>query len=151
MRRYENEMRKQSCRETNHFTYLQQDAQAAVGLVNANKTLNQSTPTTPATSAEATQPSDQVRPPIRPGQKHHTRNGSAGSVGSSSSFISRTASPAKFDKYGRRILTPPNTRTNSVYGSIPGTPRARAEGEVSSFQPTPIHISSPRVLKHLNL
>lgn len=47
--------------------------------------------------------------------------------------MSRTASPAKFDKYGRRILTPPNTRTNSAYGSIPGTPRR--EPEVSSKLP----------------
>jgi hypothetical protein len=47
--------------------------------------------------------------------------------------MSRTASPAKFDKYGRRILTPPNTRANSSYGSIPGTPRR--ETEVSRKSP----------------
>lgn len=103
----------------------QQEASAAVALVNANKNLNQPTTTAPS---DASQPSDLVRPPIRPGQRNHQRTGSAGSLGSSS-FLSRTASPAKFDKYGRRILTPPNTRANSSYGSIPGTPR----GEVSSI------------------
>ncbi|KAK0670769.1 hypothetical protein QBC41DRAFT_301312 [Cercophora samala] len=102
-----------------------QEASAAVALVNANKNLNQPTTTTPS---DASQPSDLVRPPIRPGQRNHQRTGSAGSLGSSS-FLSRAASPAKFDKYGRRILTPPNTRANSSYGSIPGTPR----GEVSSI------------------
>ncbi|KAK4647768.1 uncharacterized protein QC761_104250 [Podospora bellae-mahoneyi] len=96
-----------------------QEASAAVALVNANKNLNQPTTTAPS---DASQPSDLVRPPIRPGQRNHQRTGSAGSLGSSS-FLSRTASPAKFDKYGRRILTPPNTRANSSYGSIPGTPR----------------------------
>ncbi|KAK4196896.1 hypothetical protein QBC40DRAFT_286474 [Triangularia verruculosa] len=96
-----------------------QEASAAVALVNANKNLNQPTTTTPS---DASQPPDLVRPPLRPGQRNHQRTGSAGSLGSSS-FLSRTASPAKFDKYGRRILTPPNTRANSTYGSIPGTPR----------------------------
>lgn len=101
-----------------------QEAQAAVALVNANKP-------TATNLLDASQSSENaVRPPIRPGQRHHTRTGSTGSIGSTStSFLSRTASPAKFDKYGRRILTPPNTRANSTYGSIPGTPRQRAETE----------------------
>ncbi|KAK4231755.1 hypothetical protein QBC38DRAFT_450993 [Podospora fimiseda] len=111
-----------------------QDPQASVGLVTANKTLNQPTPTTPATPSELNQPHDHpLRPSIRPGQRHHTRTGSAGSIGSgTSSFISRTASPAKFDKYGRRILTPPNTRANSTYGSIPGTPKSMTGTEMSN-------------------
>ncbi|KAK4185512.1 hypothetical protein QBC35DRAFT_503434 [Podospora australis] len=98
-----------------------QEASAAVALVNANK---------PAATAlpDASQSENPARPPIRPDQRHHNRTGSAGSIGSAStSFLSRTASPAKFDKYGRRILTPPNTRANSSYGSIPGTPRHRDE------------------------
>ncbi|KAK3986662.1 hypothetical protein QBC44DRAFT_133680 [Cladorrhinum sp. PSN332] len=113
-----------------------QDSQAAVGLVTANKTLNIPTPTTPATPSEPAQPSDSLhRPPIRPGQRNHTRTGSAGSIGSgTSSFISGTTSPAKFDKYGRRVLTPPNTRTNSTYGSIPGTPRSTTGTEMSSHE-----------------
>ncbi|ORY62149.1 uncharacterized protein BCR38DRAFT_410594 [Pseudomassariella vexata] len=45
---------------------------------------------------------------------------------------SRTASPAtRFDKLGRRIFTPPLSRTNSGTGttasSIPGTPRTHRE------------------------
>ncbi|KAK4160937.1 hypothetical protein QBC43DRAFT_108370 [Cladorrhinum sp. PSN259] len=130
-----------------------QDSRAAVGLVTANKTLNQPTPTTPATPSEATQPSDNLRPPIRPGQRHHNRTGSAGSIASGSSFISRTASPAKFDKYGRHILTPPNTRANSTYGSVPGTPRSmRTEGaEVSTTYSPPSVPLSPKILKCLQI
>jgi hypothetical protein len=97
-----------------------QESQAAVALVNANKSIPTSSP------ADSARQSDQ--PPTRPALRHHKRTGSAGSAASAgSSFISRTASPAKFDKYGRRILTPPNTRANSSYGSIPGTPRREAE------------------------
>ncbi|KAL2165471.1 hypothetical protein VTH06DRAFT_770 [Thermothelomyces fergusii] len=89
---------------------------AASALVNANK----ASPTSAATDSSSS--ADQ--PPARPGLRHHKRAGSGGSAASAgSSFMSRTASPAKFDKYGRRLITPPNTRTHSAYGSIPGTPR----------------------------
>jgi hypothetical protein len=97
-----------------------QESQAAVALVNANKTLPTSSP------ADSARPSEQA--PARPTLRHHKRTGSGGSAASpGSSFMSRTASPAKFDKLGRRILTPPNTRTNSSYGSIPGTPQRETE------------------------
>ncbi|EAQ93604.1 hypothetical protein CHGG_01839 [Chaetomium globosum CBS 148.51] len=96
------------------------ESQAAVALVNANKTLPTSSP------ADSARPSEQA--PARPTLRHHKRTGSGGSAASpGSSFMSRTASPAKFDKLGRRILTPPNTRTNSSYGSIPGTPQRETE------------------------
>lgn len=100
-----------------------QEAQAAVALVNANKAAALSGPTSsPAAASDPTKTSstgvDQA--PVRPGQRHHQR------VGSTSSIISRTASPAKFDRFGRRIMTPPMTRTNSSQGSIPGTPRREA-------------------------
>ncbi|KAL2198980.1 hypothetical protein P885DRAFT_75392 [Corynascus similis CBS 632.67] len=92
------------------------ESHAAVALVNANKT----------TTTDSSSPAEQL--PTRPGLRHHKRTGSGGSAASTgSSFMSRTASPAKFDKYGRRLLTPPNTRTNSAYGSIPGTPRRESE------------------------
>src|SRR5205823_4613747 len=103
-------------------TSPQQESQAALALVNASKTLNTTSPPT-----DSSKPSEQLHPP-RPGPRNHQRSGSVGSaVSTGSSFISRTASPAKFDKFGRRILTPPNTRANSAYGSIPGTPRREAE------------------------
>ncbi|KAL2168120.1 hypothetical protein VTG60DRAFT_384 [Thermothelomyces hinnuleus] len=96
------------------------ESHAASALVNANKAGPTSATTESGSSA------DQV--PARPGLRHHKRTGSGGSAASAGSpFMSRTASPAKFDKYGRRILTPPNTRTNSAYGSIPGTPRRESE------------------------
>ncbi|KAK3337441.1 hypothetical protein B0T19DRAFT_72810 [Cercophora scortea] len=93
-----------------------QESQAAVALVNANKTLGSTGPTSdPSKHAEQFAG--------RPSQRHLQR------VGSASSIISRTASPAKFDKFGRRILTPPLSRTNSAQGSVPGTPRREAEPE----------------------
>ncbi|KAK4042406.1 hypothetical protein C8A01DRAFT_13944 [Parachaetomium inaequale] len=96
------------------------ESHAAVALVSANKT----GPT--AAPADPSRPPEQL--PSRPGLRHHKRTASGGSAASTgSSFISRTASPAKFDKYGRRLLTPPNTRANSAYGSIPGTPRRDTE------------------------
>ena len=110
-------------RLVSHASFLsdsmpQQEAQAAIALVNANKSLSVAAAPGP-TSNPSTKSMDLA--PVRPGQRHHQRMGSA------SSIISRTASPAKFDKFGRRILTPPMTRANSTQGSIPGTPRREAE------------------------
>jgi hypothetical protein len=102
--------------------FPQQDPQAASALVNANKTL--------PTTSQSAPPAEPSKPPEKmPSRlRNHKRTGSAGSAASTgSSFISRTASPAKFDKYGRRLLTPPNTRTNSAYSSIPGTPPRDSE------------------------
>ncbi|KAK3328817.1 hypothetical protein B0H66DRAFT_2211 [Apodospora peruviana] len=96
----------------------QQDKQAAVALVSANKTLG--TPT--ASNLPTSDPSSSTlkeQALIRPGQRHHQR------MGSSSSILSpRTSSPATFD-FGRRgiLNTPPLSRTNSAQGSVPGTPR----------------------------
>ncbi|KAK3394254.1 hypothetical protein B0H63DRAFT_41085 [Podospora didyma] len=118
-----------------------QDSQAAMALVNANKA---AAPT--AIAADASKSQDHA--PVRPGQRHHQR------VGSASSIISRTASPAKFDKFGRRILTPPMSRTNSAQGSIPGTPRREAEVSITPQLHTPtsgllsICLSPDRMLKH---
>ncbi|KAI0136518.1 hypothetical protein BJ170DRAFT_677389 [Xylariales sp. AK1849] len=77
-----------------------QDQGAAKALVAANKTKNE------------------------PSAVLHTQ-----SHGTPSAVDSRIASPAgRFDKLGRRIFTPPLSRTNSSYqdtpsSSIPGTPR----------------------------
>lgn len=91
--------------------------------MNANKT----TGSTTSPPTDRNQPPELLHPE-RPSLRHHQRTGSNGSAASTgSSFLSRTASPAKFDKLGRRILTPPNTRTSSAYGSIPGTPRGETE------------------------
>lgn len=77
----------------------QQEAQAALALVNANKPL--------APPPDPSNPSGQEQR-----QHHHTPTG----------IISWTAAPAKFDKLGRRILTPPITRSNSSQGAGSGTP-----------------------------
>lgn len=87
-----------------------QEAKAALAVVEANKTL----PPAPTsdTSAHATasssMPTDQAHP--TPRQR----------VGSTSDVMSRTVSPTTLDKFGRRILTPPLSRTNSNQGT-PGT------------------------------
>lgn len=51
----------------------------------------------------------------------------------------RTTSPAsllagELDKFGRRIMTPPLTRTNSS-SSMPGTPRRELDARVSLHDP----------------
>lgn len=69
-------------------------------------------------------PQNELKPPE---QRHHQRVASA-----SATVIPRNGSPAtRFDKFGRKILTPPLTRSNSAQGSIPGTPRR--DSDVSSF------------------
>ncbi|KAH6634090.1 hypothetical protein B0J18DRAFT_415271 [Chaetomium sp. MPI-SDFR-AT-0129] len=94
------------------------ESQAAVKVVTVNKANSSPAP------VDADKPAEQLQRPALRG------SGGSGASGGSS-FISRTASPAKFDKYGRRILTPPNTRSNSTYGSIPGTPKPEADDDVS--------------------
>ncbi|KAK1830295.1 hypothetical protein QBC39DRAFT_113029 [Podospora conica] len=91
------------------------ESQAAVNLVNANKTLKAANPPVAPTSDPSS--SKTLEAPVRPDLRHQQR------IGSASSIISRAGSPAKFDKFGRRILTPPMSRTNSTQGSTPGTPR----------------------------
>jgi len=91
-----------------------QESQAALNLVNANKSSPATSPPAPTSDPSS---SKTLEPPIRPDPRHLQR------MGSSTSIMSRAASPAKFDKFGRRILTPPMSRTNSTQGSIPGTPR----------------------------
>ncbi|KAJ9157804.1 hypothetical protein NKR23_g71 [Pleurostoma richardsiae] len=87
------------------------EPEAAAALVNANKILQAPTP---APAAEKKLPE----------QRHHQR------VASASASVARTASPAaRFDKFGRKILTPPMTRANSSHGSIPGTPRRDSSPE----------------------
>ncbi|EJT81521.1 hypothetical protein GGTG_01499 [Gaeumannomyces tritici R3-111a-1] len=92
-----------------------QEAAAALALVNANKGLQ-------ATAAIP----DHVRSTLKlpaDGRHHHRVNSSSASAG-------RTASPAsRFDHFGRRILTPPMTRSSSSHGSLPGTPRRESENE----------------------
>jgi len=97
-----------------------QESPAALAVVNANKSASQ-----PAAESSHHQSlkSSTEQPPIRPNQLQHQR------VASATSLLSRAASPARYDKYGRPLATPPMTRTNSNHGSIPGTPRRDFEPE----------------------
>lgn len=92
------------------YLNLQQEASAALALVNANKNLPTADNATHCTSApKAT-------------ERHHHR------VASAQPAVNRTSSPATmFDKFGRKMFTPPMTRSNSTQGSIPGTPRREQE------------------------
>ncbi|KAL5888444.1 hypothetical protein ACKVWC_003712 [Pyricularia oryzae] len=89
-----------------------QEASAALALVNANKNLPTADNAIHCTSApKAT-------------ERHHHR------VASAQPAVNRTSSPATmFDKFGRKMFTPPMTRSNSTQGSIPGTPRREQEME----------------------
>ncbi|ROW18094.1 hypothetical protein VPNG_00060 [Cytospora leucostoma] len=78
------------------------DARAAAALVNANKTLPTITPSTQAQSQN-----DEGLKPLRPTSSAHAN---------------------RLDQLGRRVLTPPLTRSNSNQGSIPGTPREHHPG-----------------------
>lgn len=99
-----------------------QEPDRAAALVNANN----KTPA-PDSSNKPSSSSTDHHHPAQP----HLPGSAAATPCSASPFVSPTASPAKFDKLGRRILTPPNTRTSSAYGSLPGTPR----NEVCCSQP----------------
>lgn len=93
---------------------LLQDQKAASAMVNANKTL----PTNPKPQGQV----DNLKPP----------------TSAPNSFSpSSSAASHRFDKMGRKILTPPTmSRTNSstdrtpLLGSIPGTPRGEPEDDV---------------------
>ncbi|KAI6365952.1 hypothetical protein MCOR25_005189 [Pyricularia grisea] len=90
-----------------------QEASAALALVNANKNL--------PIANSATH--DHTSTP-KATERHHHR------VASAQPAINRTSSPATmFDKFGRKMFTPPMTRSNSTQGSIPGTPRRDQEME----------------------
>ncbi|KUI60031.1 hypothetical protein VP1G_07243 [Cytospora mali] len=75
-----------------------QDARAAAALVNANKTL----PTNPPLPSQHAQGQNDSLKPSR---------------------ASSSTPGNRFDQLGRRVLTPPLTRSNSNQGSMPGTPR----------------------------
>lgn len=96
-------------------TLLLQDQKAASAMVNANKTL----PTNPQPQGQ----SDTLKPPTS----------APPTISSSSS----AAAAHRFDKMGRKILTPPTmSRTNSSteptsrQGSMPGTPRGELDDDV---------------------
>ncbi|KAL2270914.1 hypothetical protein VTJ83DRAFT_285 [Remersonia thermophila] len=98
-----------------------QDSRAASALVSANRRH------TAPNLGDHEKASDHIS--TRPGLQQHRRASDASAVSMGSSFFSRTGTPARFDKLGRRILTPPNTQSNSAHGSIPGTPRRELEGD----------------------
>lgn len=88
-----------------------QEAKAALGLVDANKSL----PPTPDLSKTPEHPQQQ--------RNHHRASSASG-------IISWTTSPAKFDKFGRRILSPPTTRSTSPHNNgTPGTSTPRKEAQ----------------------
>ncbi|KAI0164937.1 hypothetical protein GGR57DRAFT_218137 [Xylariaceae sp. FL1272] len=87
-----------------------QDQKSAKALVSANKTLDVKDPSQPLS------------------QTHHKRSATEGRIASSAGSTSRMT-----DKFGRRIFSPPLSRTNSATpSSVPGTPRGEngPEGDV---------------------
>lgn len=90
------------------------DKKAAATLLDANKALNQQ-----AQQAQPPNQNDGLKPPAP----------TAGASRASSSSVSNN----RLDKFGRRILTPPMTRTNSTQGSTPGTPRSSDVSPLTLF------------------
>lgn len=95
----------------------EQEPDAAAALVSANKAITQAVVAPDPSTLKA------------PEQRHHQR------VASASAVASRTGSPSRFENFGRRLLTPPITRSNSAHGSIPGTPKKDVEVRASPVMP----------------
>ncbi|KAJ9133351.1 hypothetical protein NKR19_g9079 [Coniochaeta hoffmannii] len=94
-----------------------QEARAALAVVTANKTLPTAPPASPSPSPEHPAQAAPANKFLEQSQRDHQR-------------VTRTASPATFDKFGRRIISPPLSRTNSATGT-PGTSTPlRRESEV---------------------
>lgn len=97
------------------------DKKAAAALVNANKALNQQN------QAQAQAQHDGLKPPAPTDGASRTSS----------------VSNSRLDKFGRRILTPPMTRSNSAQGSMPGTPRG---SDVSPLPPIALAWSTNTML-----
>ncbi|KAJ0313708.1 hypothetical protein COL5a_003369 [Colletotrichum fioriniae] len=87
---------------------------AAAALVTANKAIQtvEKTNANPAAPGLPRRPTDELR-------RVHTHSSQTSRTGTG------TASPARVDKFGRRIMMSPPalSRSNSAQGSIPGTPK----------------------------
>ncbi|KAL2756289.1 hypothetical protein ACRALDRAFT_1081792 [Sodiomyces alcalophilus JCM 7366] len=96
---------------------------ASAALMTANKTIEKTERQQhhePSTAARHLPDDPSRTSPLSQGHsRHHSRNGTG-----------HNTPTARFDKFGRRILTsPPLTRTNSAPESGPGTPRRESDGE----------------------
>ncbi|KAF4782453.1 hypothetical protein HER10_EVM0012467 [Colletotrichum scovillei] len=91
-----------------------QEPNAAAALVTANKAIQtvEKTSANPAAPGLPRRPTDELR-------RVHTHSSQTSRTGTG------TASPARVDKFGRRIMMSPPalSRSNSAQGSIPGTPK----------------------------
>ncbi|KJR84862.1 uncharacterized protein SPSK_09747 [Sporothrix schenckii 1099-18] len=101
------------------------EPRAAHALVTANATVTTATSTTSSTTVQQTEvtttSSSSAQIPANPPQHRRVSSSSALSPGSSVPRNGGTSTP--FDSYlGRRLLTPPITRSSSSHGSMPGTP-----------------------------
>ncbi|CAK7205646.1 hypothetical protein SEUCBS139899_008425 [Sporothrix eucalyptigena] len=103
------------------------EPRAAHALVTANTTITTTTSTVSSTTVQqststTTIASPSTQAPAKPHQHRRVSSSSALSPGGSGSRNGGSSTP--FDSYlGRRLLTPPITRSSSSHGSIPGTPR----------------------------
>ncbi|KAK1636825.1 hypothetical protein BDP81DRAFT_394471 [Colletotrichum phormii] len=93
---------------------------AAAALVTANKAIQtvEKTSANPAAAGLPKRPTDELR-------RVHTHSSQTSRTGTG------TASPARVDKFGRRIMMSPPalSRSNSAQGSIPGTPKRDSDVE----------------------
>ncbi|KAL1902779.1 hypothetical protein Sste5346_000689 [Sporothrix stenoceras] len=101
------------------------EPRAAHALVTANTTVTTTTSTASTTTVQQTDvttvSSSSAQVPVKP-QQHRRVSSSSALSGASGARNGGTSTP--FDSYlGRRLLTPPITRSSSSHGSMPGTPR----------------------------
>ncbi|OLN88784.1 hypothetical protein CCHL11_01761 [Colletotrichum chlorophyti] len=91
------------------------DSNAAAALVTANKAI-ETVEKSGIPAAPPKRPTDELR-------RAHSSQTSRSATG--------TATPARVDKFGRRIMMSPPvlSRSNSAQGSIPGTPKRDSDGD----------------------
>ncbi|KAL2883604.1 hypothetical protein SGCOL_000746 [Colletotrichum sp. CLE4] len=98
---------------------------AAAALVTANKAIQtvEKTSANPAAAGLPKRPTDELR-------RVHTHSSQTSRTGTG------TASPARVDKFGRRIMMSPPalSRSNSAQGSIPGTPKRESDVRSTTSQ-----------------
>ena len=118
-----------ACLGTIYLTAAQ-EPRAAHALVTANTTVTTTTSTASSTTEQQTThdvttiSSSSTQIPTSAHQHRRVSSSSALSPGSSGAVPRNGGTSTPFDSYlGRRLLTPPITRSSSSHGSMPGTPR----------------------------
>ncbi|CAK7232501.1 hypothetical protein SBRCBS47491_008292 [Sporothrix bragantina] len=102
------------------------EPRAAHAIVSANTTITTTTSAASSTTVTTQSTTAITSPPAQSSAKslQHRRVSSSSALSSGASGSRNGGTSTPFDSYlGRRLLTPPITRSSSSHGSMPGTPR----------------------------